>query len=76
MVQRTTSPPARCGEGELIEAIENAWRFLPDGPERERLKEAKGVGTPATRNVVIDGLTGQGLLVATGGKLRPMEVGM
>ena len=43
-------------EGSLVEAMQNAWRFVADGPLRDRLREAKGIGTPATRAEVIRGL--------------------
>jgi len=32
----------------LIEAMQNAWRVVEDEILRDRLKEAKGIGTPAT----------------------------
>ena len=35
-------------KGTLIEAMQNAWRFVEDETLRGRLKEAKGIGTPAT----------------------------
>ena len=46
---KETRPPPRYKEGTLIEAMQNAWRFVEDETLRERLKEAKGIGTPATR---------------------------
>ena len=44
--KETRSSP-RYNEGTLIEAMQNAWRFVDDEVLRERLKEAKGIGTPA-----------------------------
>ena len=35
-----TRPPPRYNEGTLIEAMQNAWRFVDDEVLRERLKEA------------------------------------
>jgi hypothetical protein len=55
-----TRPPPRYNEGTLIEAMQNAWRFVDEGGLRERLKEAKGIGTPATRAEIIGGLFGEG----------------
>ena len=49
-------PPPRYNEGTLIEAMQNAWRFVEDEVLRDRLKEAKGIGTPATRAEIIGGL--------------------
>jgi len=39
---KETRPPPRYNEGTLIEAMQNAWRFVEDEVLRERLKEAKG----------------------------------
>jgi hypothetical protein len=46
--------------------MQNAWRFVDDEALRERLKEAKGIGTPATRAEIIGGLKKQGFLMAEG----------
>lgn len=53
---KETRPPSRYNEGTLIEAMQNAWRFVTDQVLLERLKEAKGIGTPATRAEIIRGL--------------------
>ena len=53
---KETRPPPHYNEGTLIEAMQNAWRFVDDEVLRERLKEAKGIGTPATRAEIIGGL--------------------
>ena len=53
---KETRPPPRYKEGTLLEAMQNAWRFVEDDILRDRLKEAKGIGTPATRAEVIAGL--------------------
>ena len=53
---KETRPPPRYNEGTLIEAMQNAWRFVDDEVLRERLKDAKGIGTPATRAEIIGGL--------------------
>ena len=69
-------PPPRYNEGTLIEAMQNAWRFVDDEVLRERLKEAKGIGTPATRAEIIGGLKKQGFLVAQGKHIVPTEAGL
>ena len=43
---------------------------------RERLKEAKGIGTPATRAEIISGLKKQGFLAAQGKNIVPTERGL
>jgi DNA topoisomerase III len=73
--KRTQAPP-RYNEGTLIDAMQNAWRFVEDPVQRERLKDAKGVGTPATRAAIIEGLKRQGLLVLSGKWIVPTEAGL
>src|ERR1700730_10241882 len=73
---KETRPPPRYNEGTLIEAMQNVWRFVDDEVLRERLKEAKGIGTPATRAEIIGGLKKQGFLVAQGKHIVPTETGL
>ncbi len=74
--EKETRPPPRYNEGTLIEAMQNAWRFVDDEVLRERLKEAKGIGTPATRAEIIGGLKKQGFLIAQGKHIVPTETGL
>ena len=73
---KETKPPPRYNEGTLIEAMQNAWRFVEDEVLRDRLKEAKGIGTPATRAEIIGGLKKQDFLVAQGKNIVPTETGL
>jgi DNA topoisomerase-3 len=73
---KDTRPPPRYNEGTLIEAMQNAWRFVEDEVLRDRLKEAKGIGTPATRAEIIGGLKKQGFLIAQGKNIVPTETGL
>src|SRR3984893_8241780 len=73
---KETRPPPRYNEGTLIEAMQNAWRFVEDEILRDRLKEAKGFGTPATRAEIIGGLKKQGFLIAQGKNIVPTETGL
>ena len=73
---KETRPPPRYNEGTLIEAMQNAWRFVDDEVLRERLKEAKGIGTPATRAEIIGGLKKQSFLIAQGKNIVPTETGL
>ena len=50
--------------------------FVEDEVLRERLKEAKGIGTPATRAEIIGGLKRQDFLVAQGKNIVPTETGL
>jgi DNA topoisomerase-3 len=73
---KETRPPSRYNEGTLIEAMQNAWRFVADQVLQERLKEAKGIGTPATRAEIIRGLKAQDFLIADGKHIVPTERGL
>ncbi len=73
---KKTQPPPRYNEGTLVDAMQNAWRFVKDETLRERLKEAKGIGTPATRAEIIKGLKRQNLLAAQGKLVVPTPAGL
>ena len=73
---KQTKPPPRYTEGTLIEAMENAWKFVDDADLKGRLKEAKGIGTPATRSEVIKGLKLQNLIAAAGKAIVPTTAGL
>jgi DNA topoisomerase III len=73
---KVTIPPARYNEGTLVDAMQNAWRFVKDEALRERLKEAKGIGTPATRAQIITGLKRQNMLAASGKLVVPTDAGL
>ena len=73
---KETRPPPRYREGTLIEAMQNAWRFVDDEVLRERLRETKGIGTPATRAEIIAGLKAQAFLAAKGKHIVPTERGL
>lgn len=73
---KETRPPPRYNEGTLIEAMQQAWRFVDDEVLRDRLKEAKGIGTPATRAEIIGGLKRQNFLIVQGKNIVPTETGL
>jgi DNA topoisomerase-3 len=73
---KETRPPPRYNEGTLIEAMQQAWRFIDDEVLRDRLKEAKGIGTPATRAEVIGGLKRQDFLMLQGKNIVPTTTGL
>jgi DNA topoisomerase-3 len=73
---KRTQPPPRYSEGTLVDAMQNAWRFVEDPALRDRLKEAKGIGTPATRAEIIKGLKRQNLLITEGKLVAPTPAGL
>ncbi|MFG6375277.1 MAG: DNA topoisomerase 3 [Desulfovibrio sp.] len=54
--KKKTTPPSRFTEGTLIEAMANVHRFVSDADAKAQLKEAKGIGTEATRARVLETL--------------------
>src|SRR5262245_4841478 len=73
---KKTQPPPRYNEGTLVDAMQNAWRFVTDNALLERLKEAKGIGTPATRAEIIKGLKRQHMFAADGKLVVPTPAGL
>lgn len=73
---KRTQPAPRYSEGTLVDAMQNAWRFVEDPALRDRLKEAKGIGTPATRAEIIKGLKRQNFLTAEGKLVLPTSAGL
>lgn len=65
-----TRPPARFNEATLLSAMEGAGKLVEDEELREAMSE-KGLGTPATRAAIIDGLVSEEYLVRQGRELAP-----
>jgi DNA topoisomerase-3 len=65
-----TRPPARFNEATLLSAMEGAGKLVDDEELREAMA-AKGLGTPATRAQIIEGLIVEGYLVRDGRDLAP-----
>ncbi len=65
-----TRPPARFTEATLLSAMEGAGKLLDDEDLREAML-AKGLGTPATRAAIIEGLIYERYLVRLGRELQP-----
>lgn len=65
-----TRPPARYSEATLLGAMEGAGKFVEDDELREAMQE-KGLGTPATRAAIIEGLILEKYLLREGRELIP-----
>jgi DNA topoisomerase-3 len=63
--QSVTKPPARYSEATLLGAMESAGKLVDDDELREAMSE-RGLGTPATRAAIIEGLITEGYLVRNG----------
>ena len=65
-----TRPPARYSEATLLGAMEGAGKWIEDDDLREAMQE-KGLGTPATRAAIIEGLITEKYLHRDGRELIP-----
>ncbi|MFN2540763.1 MAG: DNA topoisomerase III [Chthoniobacterales bacterium] len=59
VAQNETKPPPRFTEASLLTAMEGAGKLVEDEELREAMRE-KGLGTPATRSAIIEGLIHDG----------------
>ncbi len=65
-----TRPPARFSEATLLSAMEGAGKLVDDEELREAMSE-KGLGTPATRAAVIEGLLQEDYIHRNARELQP-----
>ena len=65
-----TKPPARYTEATLLSAMEGAGKLMDDDDLREAMA-GKGLGTPATRAAIIEGLLYEKYMVREGRELIP-----
>jgi len=65
-----TKPPARFTEATLLSAMEGAGKLVDDEALREAMSE-RGLGTPATRAAIIEGLLNESYLRREGRELIP-----
>jgi DNA topoisomerase-3 len=65
-----TKPPARFTEATLLSAMEGAGKTIEDDELREAMRE-KGLGTPATRAQIIEGLIQEKYVHRDGRELTP-----
>ena len=70
VIEKQTKAPPRYTEATLLSAMEGAGKLLEEGELREAMA-GKGLGTPATRAAIIEGLLLQNYLVRDGRDLKP-----
>ena len=70
-----TRPPARYSEATLLGAMEGAGKTVEDDELRQAMQE-KGLGTPATRSSIIEGLIAQEYMLREGRELIPTAKAM
>jgi DNA topoisomerase III len=70
VVSNQTRPPPRFNEATLLSAMESAGKWVEDEELREAMS-AKGLGTPATRAAIIEGLVSENYIQRVGRELHP-----
>jgi DNA topoisomerase-3 len=75
VTQNETKPPARFTEATLLSAMEGAGKLVEDEELREAMRE-KGLGTPATRSAIIEGLIHDGYVTRQGRELITTAKGL
>ena len=65
-----TKPPARYSEATLLGAMEGAGKTVEDDELREAMQD-KGLGTPATRATIIEGLIAEKYMLREGREIIP-----
>lgn len=65
-----TKPPARYTEATLLSAMEGAGKLIDDEDLRDAMA-GKGLGTPATRAAIIEGLLNEKYLLREGREMMP-----
>jgi len=73
--QKVTKAAARYSEATLLSAMEGAGKLVDDEELREAMSE-RGLGTPATRAQVIEGLLTEGYIVREGRDLIVTQKGL
>jgi len=70
VIALATRPPPRFSEATLLSAMEGAGKLIEDDELREAMRE-KGLGTPATRAQIIEGLIAERYIYRDGKELVP-----
>ncbi|HEY8908981.1 MAG TPA: DNA topoisomerase, partial [Desulfosporosinus sp.] len=72
--EKTTKPPKRFTQGDLLKAMEGAGKQIDDEVLRQQLK-GKGLGTVATRPAIMENLIDRGYILQDQRALKPTEKG-
>lgn len=70
LIATQTKPPPRYSEATLLSAMEGAGKLVEDEELREAMSQ-KGLGTPATRAAIIEGLINEKYLLRENRELQP-----
>lgn len=71
--KKQTTPPSRFTEASLLNAMENAGRYVSDIEAKKVLKVSKGIGTGGTRSDIIKNLYKSGFITKKGKTIYPTD---
>lgn len=74
--EKQTQPPSRYTEATLLKAMKNVAQLIEDPKLKEALKNAAGIGTPATRANIIETLKRRNFVKLAKKALTPTDLGM
>lgn len=74
--QKKTIAPPRYTDASILSAMTNAQRFVSDPRLKAALRDAKGLGTPATRAAILEALIAREYVRKEGKRLVPTEKGV
>jgi len=73
--EKSTKPPKRFTQGDLLKAMEGAGKQIDDEVLRQQLK-GKGLGTVATRPAIMENLIDRGYILQEQKALKPTQKGI
>ncbi|KJR46592.1 DNA topoisomerase III [Desulfosporosinus sp. I2] len=73
--EKSTKPPKRFTQGDLLKAMEGAGKQIDDEVLRQQLK-GKGLGTVATRPAIMENLIDRGYILQEQKVLKPTQKGI
>ena len=76
LLEKTTTPPVRYNDATLLGAMKNPGKFIEDDSLKSVLREAKGIGTEATRASIIEKLVDVKMMERKKKIIYPTEFGI
>lgn len=76
LLEKTTTPPVRYNDATLLGAMKNPSKFIEDDDLKSVLKEAKGIGTEATRAGILEKLVDVKMMERNKKNVVPTEFGI
>lgn len=76
VLNKQTTPPSRYDDSTLLQAMQNAGRFVEDEELKTALKESAGLGTSATRAEIIKKIVAKEMVMRKGKYFYATDLGL